>query len=289
MSLLPEYAIPHIFEIAKNNGFTDFTFETKIGTNHGDNFSGLLISVIISGKREIDGELIDDRLDLLCKTAPSSLNRRKEFNTDLMFSRESFAYNRLLPTLVEFQKERGKNETFISFPKCYFATCNPENNEYLVIMDDLRTKGFKLWPRNKALTIDHCRLVIQELAKFHAVSFALKDQKPEIFDEFKALNDILRKFFKSDSLDKHIDVGFNRAINVLNNDEHKAVLQDIKVQFLTYLEDLLHEDKHKSIGVINHGDCWNNNIIYKYQNDNEVRPNFVNFEPFWTFLFCSLN
>lgn len=273
MITLPDFVVQHLTAIAKNKGFVDFRFETKLGTNRGDNFGSDIISVALIGKRLNDGKQVNDRLDLLCKLAPSNVHRRKQFNSELMFSRETFAYNKMLPTLVQFQKERGKDESFITFPNCYFATCNQEDDRYLVIMDDLRTKGYKMWPRNKVMSIDHCKLVIQALAKFHAVSFALKDQKPDIFEEFKTLNDITRRIFKSDQLDKHVELGFNRAINVLKCDEHKAVLEDIKAQFLTYLENLLNEDKHKAIGIITHGDCWNNNIIYRYQKVNEVIEN----------------
>lgn len=273
MSELPDYIVSHLNEIAKNEGFLDFTIETKPGSNQGDNFIGELISAILIGKREMAGKKVDHRLDLLCKIAPMNVHRRKRFHSELLFAREAFVYNKLLPTFVEFQKERGllDHESFISFPKCYFATSDPEKEEFFLIMDDLRAEGYKMWPKNKPLPIDHCRLVVQELAKFHAVSYALKDQKPEIFDEFKNLSDLIRVFFQNDAMStENLQKMFDGVLGVIEGDEHKAVLEHIKMNYYAYLEDVFNEDNHEAIGVVCHGDCWNNNFIYKYPNDNEV-------------------
>lgn len=280
MTALPEYAVSYVKQIAKQQGFIDFTIETKPGSNHGDNFLGVLTAVALIGKREVDGKQVDHRLDLLCKTASTNAHTREQLHSDLVFTSEAFAYNKLLPTFLEFQKEKGllEHECFTSFPNCYLATCNPEKEEYLVIMDDLRPEGFKMWPKTESLPIDHCRLVIQELAKLHAVSYALRDQKPEVFDEFKNLRDSLQKLLNitNNHMKEHFDRMYDQVIGSLKSDEHKAILEHIKGNMVKYSDDIFNIDAHKEIGVVCHGDCWNNNFIFKYSNDIEVSKHWFN-------------
>lgn len=270
MSELPTYIVQHLDKIAKANGLIDYRIETKAGSNHGDNFISEMLCVALIGKRNDaeNGQKIDDRLDLLCKLAPSNEVRRKEFKANLIFTRETFAYNKLFPTFVNFQKERGltESESFISFPKCYLAVMNEENEEYLIIMDDLRTKGYSMWPKNKPISLAHCKLVVQELAKFHAVSYALKDQKPEVFEEFKQINDIYRQFYDSPYALDFMKKLYNKLIDSLKSEEYKVILATARDNFLQYLKDVLDEEVNEELGILTHGDIWNNNIIYHYQN-----------------------
>lgn len=50
-------------------------------------------------------------------------------------------------------------------------------------MEDLTPKGYVGIARDTELDFEHAVLVMRELAKFHAVSLAFKDQKPKLFDE----------------------------------------------------------------------------------------------------------
>lgn len=48
-------------------------------------------------------------------------------------------------------------------------------------MEDLSPAGYVTADRTKGLDFDHCIAVLQTLGRFHALSFAMKDQDPEGF------------------------------------------------------------------------------------------------------------
>lgn len=82
-----------------------------------------------------------------------------------------------------------KKDQFLSFPKCYATVANEDNEDseqYAVILEDLRPQGFKLWDKKKPTPIENARLVMRELGKFHGLSIAMKDQKPQEFSQFNS-------------------------------------------------------------------------------------------------------
>lgn len=197
MVALPAYLVPILKRIAEKEGFVDFTTDVGSGSNIGDNFMGELLTAVISGKQKQNyGKEIDTKLNLLCKLAPTSAQRRKEFLADEVFGREAYFYNTVAPAFTRFQQENGlpDEDQFKAFPKCYEAIHDPENEIYAIIMQDLRPEGFAMWPKKEPTPTSYSRLFVRELAKFHAISFAMKDQQPEQFKEFEKLNDVLRLF-----------------------------------------------------------------------------------------------
>jgi hypothetical protein len=49
-------------------------------------------------------------------------------------------------------------------------------------LEDLSPTGYVTADRAKGLDFDHCVAVLQTLGRFHALSFAMKDQDPEGFE-----------------------------------------------------------------------------------------------------------
>lgn len=264
--LLPENIVAHLHDVARKEGLTDIIIDSEPGSKHGENFLGELHSITLHGKRTLCGIKVDDKLNLMCKVPPANKQRSEQFMSDDVFAREAFIYNELLPTFVEFQKQRGLSakDSFLSFPKCYLALADKENDDFIVIMEDVRTKGFTMWPKNRAARIDHCRMVIETLAKFHAVSFALKDQRPEIFYKFKKITDISRKVFLQETVIEVIKGIYDTVINFLDDKQQRQVMEDVKENMVPYFNDCVGEESNDRFSVITHGDIWNNNVMFKY-------------------------
>lgn len=55
------------------------------------------------------------------------------------------------------------------------------NGKNMIILENLRSQKIKMWDKAKVSTIENVRLVMNELGKLHALSFAPKDQKPNEF------------------------------------------------------------------------------------------------------------
>lgn len=262
---LPEYVLDLLNGIAKSEGFTEYKFEIKPGSNDGDNFSGILTCVAVRGVRLINNIVENDELHLLCKLPPSSAARRQQFLSIQFFEREVHVYNKVLPLFENFQKEKGLSESdsFISFPKCYAAIANKESDQYVVIMRDLRPDGFVMRPKHIIAPVNHIYKIYGELAKLHALSFALKDQRPDAYAELKQTNDFLRKLFASNSPLRSM-FGYDRAIAALKDTQHIAIANDLKANISEFLEDCLGDGVCEPFGVFCHADCHYNNFLFLY-------------------------
>lgn len=281
MSELPVYLEPMLNRIAEKEGFVDFTTKVGSGSNVGDNFMGELLSAVITGKQKgKNNNETETKLNLLCKLIPSNAQRRKEFQCELVFSRETYFYNNVAPDFLRFQEEKGlsSEEQFTAFPKCYEAVCDPENDVFVIIMQDLRPEGFEMWPKEKPTSTENAHLVMRELAKLHAVSFALKDQRPEQFEKYKTLDDVTHIFLDSDNFRNMFFQCYQRAIDALQDETHKDIMREVQKDTKSYFKSGLEGPTMDQHGVVAHGDCWNNNILYRQNKDvSNRRPDFHSF------------
>lgn len=246
---LPDFAQKLLDPIAKDNGFNDYSVQIKCGSQAGDGFASEIFSITITENNS------DKRLDLVCKIAPQNKNYRKEFMSELLFSREALLYDRLLPIFEKFQNERNVpiTDQFHSYPKCFGTVADMENEQFAIILEDLRPKGFKLWSKVKTSPIENVRLAMQELGKFHGLSIALKDQKPEVFDEFKGATDLLKIFFQSKNSQIMFNNSYDRAINSLKNEDHKNIVRHIKSNLMAYLDSCMTGGDSDEFCVLGHG------------------------------------
>lgn len=275
--MLPEHITNRLHKIAKSEGFSDYKIETKAGSNHGDNFLGVMTSVTLTGTRGLNGKSRAEELHLIIKLPPSNETRQKNFKTDLVFDREVYMYSKVLPAFVRFQQEKGLSEadSFLSFPKVYSCEEDFENNTYILIMEDLRPKNYQMWPKEKTVPLNHELLVMKELGKLHGISFAMKDQRPNEFDEFKGIKDTLSELVLHGKMRSFMNKSIERAANVLKNPEHKKLMLNFRKTYVETIDDFLAGPLSKEFGVINHGDCWNNNFLYQYSDDNVSDINFL--------------
>lgn len=265
--MLCKFLMASIGKVAKSEGFYDrFEIETTAGSKNGDNFLGVVSAVTVTGMRSINGVTKSDALHLICKAPPLSEIRKKNWKSKLVFEREIYIYTKLLPAFERFQREKGLNESdlFLAYPKVYACDVDDANDMHVLIMEDLTMKNFKMWPKNELITLDHELLVLRELAKFHAVSFAMQQQCPNEFAEFKRLADLTYDVIINGSLKTHFDKVLEQTANQMNNQKHAEILQRFRKSYTKSVERLLLGDISTEFAVIRHGDCWNNNQLYEY-------------------------
>lgn len=263
---LPEFLIVLLKKIADHEGFSDFTLDVSAGSNNGDGFLAVIKRVIVSGLR--NGKT--DKLPLICKLMPTSKARREQFNSDAVFHREAFMYSQVLPTFAEFQKEKGLSteDGFFEYPKCYGTMDDKENDRFVIVLEDLKDRGFQMFDKLNAADFNHVKLFAESLGKFHAVSFALKDQRPEVFAKFTHLKDV----FVQQILDQpEIMVPmfhflFDKSIAAFKPEEEveRNALTKLKENVVDELKRTGAGETSEPFSIINHGDCWNNNIMYVY-------------------------
>jgi hypothetical protein len=70
--------------------------------------------------------------------------------------------------------------TFFNHFSCLYALADGEND--FIVLEDLSPTGYVTADRTNGLDLDHCIAALQTLGRFHALSFAMKDQDPEGFE-----------------------------------------------------------------------------------------------------------
>lgn len=270
---LPSYVYELLTKIAHENGFSGYSVYVNHCSQAGDGFTSELFRISISENKS------EKKLDLVCKVAPSSEKHREEFVTDALFKNEALFYNKLMPTLVKFQesKKLSKNDQFLAYPKCYGTIIDDENQRYVIILEDLRPLGFSMWNKAKPVPIEIVRLTMTELGKFHGLSFALKHQKPDEFTEFKQIRNVFREGLQRENIIGMFANVLEYAIQLLENEDHKTIMRHIKSNIVGYSEDCFDDKMSERFGILCHGDFWNNNMLYRFNEQVNKNIFFIEF------------
>ena len=186
-----------------------------------------------------------------------------------------------MPAFRHFEQsklEDFERNGFTQYPKCY-RTVDLNINEGL-IFEDLCLRDFTtIDRRTEEVTVDHLRLVMQSLGKLHAISFALKDQQPEKFNELAMeLNEV---FVRND--DAHLRECFTKqaqlAFDAVADSGDVHLLAKVKQLFekdaIDVAADCLNLELTGPASVISHGDAWQNNTMFRY--DANGKPNEICF------------
>lgn len=263
-SPLPARLLHHLDVVAKAEGFGEYTIEHEAGSNIGDGFMATMLAVTIIGKTtDVDSPHRGNQLSLICKLKPANATRQENFQTDLVFDREVMMYNVILPALAKFQRDKGIGESngLSAYPKCYLAT--NETTSAVIIMENMRASGHVMWDKKQPLKFDNARLLIEQLAAMHGISVAIRDQHPEIFAQWQKLPDIFAEMAKTKAIQRMFTSAYDRAIGLSTDQRHIDIFTALKKDWKPINERCMDENVLGAHSVLIHGDCWNNNMMYK--------------------------
>ncbi|KAJ8882637.1 hypothetical protein PR048_014449 [Dryococelus australis] len=216
-------------------------------SGQGDNYLGSVYRITV--------ECNSLHKSLIVKVMPSE-NEGSEFISSFgVFERELEMYNNILPNLYRVMEEKlGKIEYFS--PYCY-----PSTRSDTIILEDLKTFGYKMADRKEQLDMDHALLVLTVLAKLHSFSYIMGPESIrhyyDIFfsQERRHLSGgYLTSIFKSLCRAVSKWKGYEKYTSSLWRFSESAVEQ--------YNEAV--RAREGSFCVLTHGDCWTTNIMFRY-------------------------
>ncbi|XP_058825483.1 uncharacterized protein LOC131685640 [Topomyia yanbarensis] len=206
---------------------------------------------------------------LFCKIPPLDPIRREQFNSMKLFEREVTLYCDVLPAMFKFQREKGisEEEGFFNVPKCYATHLNLTSEESLILMENLRIKNFGTCNKLQPIDYDHARLLMIHLGRFHGLSLAMKDQQPDLFEKFKLPDVLLPSIQANPMLVEMFISSLDNAISLLDAEDQEAIskMEALKTNYMEIAESCLSGKNAEPYAVLNHGDCWVNNIMYRYK------------------------
>lgn len=263
--MIPDYIERSLHKIAVAQKMCNYKIEPSSMSN-GLGFLGIINTVAITNTNtDTEQSETEQKLHLIYKIPPTNEIRRKLLKSSLVFGREIDMYTKVLPAFMQFQQEKGINteDSFVAFPKLYAYEFDAKNDVYFLIMEDLRGKNFIQWPKNQSMPLDYVKYILMELGKFHAISFAMQDQRGREFAPFRQYNDVLSDLVFRGKANAYMTETIERVIGALENPRHKEIMQYFRQTYMERVDELLNGESSKEFAVIGHGDCWNNNIMFQ--------------------------
>ncbi|XP_028175284.1 uncharacterized protein LOC114363685 [Ostrinia furnacalis] len=187
--------------------FTEYIANIKNQTTNGGNYLGTLQTVAITGKTE-GGE--NKELRLFLKNIMHIEDQFAIVDTLEAYQREGFFYREVFNYFEKIEdKYNIPVEERLNTVKGY-----SETNDEVIILEDVSCKGYKTGDRFKVVSLKFAELAIKELAKFHAMSFIIRNENPKYFENnIKSLRPLL-KF--NEQLETHLRRTCEKAMETLD-------------------------------------------------------------------------
>ena len=189
-------------------------FSAKQGCQDGvSNLSDILAVCVIynvsSSSEPAVGELTDnsEKLEFIIKLLPHDPFSRY-FVTEAQFDlREIKFYTRILPDLLDFQERNlksGCEKMSICVPKCFHthyspgklpANGSPEPPESILVLEDMRSAGYKGISFVDGLNLEQVEYAIKAVAVVHALSLGMKfKEKCDLNEKYPVIKNKLNCF-----------------------------------------------------------------------------------------------
>ncbi|KAJ8926077.1 hypothetical protein NQ315_009933 [Exocentrus adspersus] len=256
-------------------GIRNYKLDVSGNSVKGDGYLGEVTFV------EVTPDLGSKRIHLVVKSAKTSDEFRQQTPVKEAYERETFMYTRVFPVFEEFQKEFAAEARFDKLARCYGA-CS-ENKKEALIMENLKVAGFEIHDRYAPQNLNHALYVFQNYGKLHAVSLAMKLKEPVLFEKLtRNMTDVMGKFLLQSKLVPSLTKCFESAVEVLQRNGREDLAGKYR-KVKDGLEECLtgYVNPEMAESVILHGDCWNNNMMFKYEGGNKTQPvdmRFIDFQ-----------
>lgn len=230
----------------------------------GANYSSTLYKAVVKVAQD-DGRDRGDDIRLFAKVASWAENVRTGMNSDAAFEVEKSFYTLISPAYKSLQnKYKIKKENRFLMSKFY--GCNSSFLDEAIVLEDLTARGFVLHDRFEAMDWEYASKGVEELAKFHALSFVHKHENPKAHAENLVTFDWRKNVFLN-----MLEVFRGTSENV-----YKIVPEYMKLRFKTFVNEQLTEEmfgKYFGPGdnaVLVHGDYRASNIMHKRSKNGKV-------------------
>ncbi|XP_072947533.1 uncharacterized protein [Epargyreus clarus] len=183
-----------INKIIKEEGYTNQNMEVLKVVTDGASYQGVLYEVNVRGQTD-NG---DKETNIFIKHLIENYENFKLYSVLEVYDREAFVYNELAKVFKELQ-----DEAEVPLKDRYKIVKSYRCSTEAIILENIAKKGYKTYPRMNVMTLKLAELSVEQLAKFHALTFALKVKRPDYFNnkittikQSMVFDDVYRDFIK---------------------------------------------------------------------------------------------
>jgi hypothetical protein len=253
--------LAEIISEEENENICITDLDVKAAVPKGSNYLSMLYRIVVESDDSKDGNG-DNKYFFILKTLPPGNVVQKLLSDMKGFEKELQMYAATLPAMHRALKDAPANEEWLSLSARYF----PSKRQNIIVLEDLQHLGYKMANRQTGLDLEHCKMALKALARFHAASLALHKADPSSMETYTE-----EMYKNTGERRKHMSSYMEQTMNALASQiekwtgyEHYA--RNIRELIPTALDQMIKatEPKEDSLNVLNHGDYWVNNIMFHY-------------------------
>ncbi|KAK7069163.1 hypothetical protein SK128_005565, partial [Halocaridina rubra] len=244
------------------------SWTTEDFTSKGDNYVSIITRVVVHYNRGEDKK----EVTYVVKIKQMKQSGCASDFDNMVFNKEGKFYSKLLP-MLNSELLSIKQEP-LKMPRCLHPNWCEEQNH--IFLEDLKPFKYILYDRRKSLDVQHTKLVLTELGRFHASSYLLHSKNPKwkVHQDFNFLK--WEWFTYSEKTKKAIEVlvegGLKTAAKLAKVAGYESVskwYEEIAPDGVKILEEqIMRGSSH--FNAISHGDCWISNMLFRY--DDKENP-----------------
>lgn len=182
---------------------------------------------------------------------------------DKLYSTEINFYNIVYPAYRKFLNKRYATHVFHQVPKCYGTS----KEDGIIVLENLKPKGYTLYDRTIPMGRVHLELVLKTFAKFHAVSFAFKDQDKDTYRKLldNSHGDVLSKIMSAEVSVQMLRTIVKDFLEQLDPVKDKNILDHCENLTDKLLASVSSPTQYvNEYSILTQADCWCNNVMFAY-------------------------
>lgn len=240
------------------------SFDAKSATGQGENYLTIVLRVQITMQLKDDST---EEVSCILKIPLVGAEDSDDHAFHDMFITELDMYDRLIPELESQYKSTSISPKFkplhLKFPEM------PVKCDY-ILLEDLKQKGYKNAERTQGLEQFEVEAVLKKLAQWHAAS------AKKVVDVGEYEKGIRESYFTAEhqkmleEFNINFSVPFLECMKQYDLDPSQMVLISNYTSLLTDLNIEFGRNDPVELSVLNHGDFWCNNFMFKYNALGEV-------------------
>ncbi|XP_042221401.1 uncharacterized protein LOC121865911, partial [Homarus americanus] len=259
---ITETYVEKVLKADKGNDAQLTSWSIKDFTQKGDNYATVVTSVSVNFS--LHGQ--NQSVSYVVKINPQR-DLGKDFSDmfGAIFRKEAEFYEKIIPLLNSELTTLGLRQ--LRMAKWYYSFL--EEGREMIFLEDLRPRGYQMFDRRKGMDVPHATLVLQELARMHAASRFLQARTPDqdLLDKFKTIKTDWLNCTDSGGQMFHnmISTHFSIAEELLHKVEGYEVAEQWIIKNKGDCSSILASQlmRNAKFDVICHGDCWNNNLLFR--------------------------